>query len=149
MFTYFKHLLHAVCMEVFVTLPVQISFALCLQLVAQSLVALSVTNRKSEDSLVQGLVDLHIVFHLSKHRLTNFISIIEIYPECLHSLTVDFECTELVSYGLIESITSIGSRVTISVMGDTMSQIPVEAGAETGMWHHITRDRDLSLWIWY
>ena len=95
MFTYFKHLLHVVCMEVSVIL---LSFVLSLQLVAQSLVALSVTNRKSEESLVQGLVDLHIVFHLSKHRLTNFISIIEIYPECLHSLTVDFECTELVSY---------------------------------------------------
>ena len=28
-----------------------------------------------------------------------------------------------------------------------MSQIPVEAVAETGMWHRITRDWDLSVWI--
>ena len=35
----------------------------------------------------------------------------------------------------------------ISVEGDTMSQIPVEAVAETGMWHRITRDWDLSVWI--
>ena len=35
----------------------------------------------------------------------------------------------------------------ISVEGDTMSQIPVEAVTETGMWHRITRDWDLSVWI--
>ena len=35
----------------------------------------------------------------------------------------------------------------ISVEGDTMSQIPVEAVAETGMWHRITRDWDLSVCI--
>ena len=35
----------------------------------------------------------------------------------------------------------------ISVEGDTMSQMPVEAVAETGMWHRITRDWDLSVWI--
>ena len=35
----------------------------------------------------------------------------------------------------------------ISGEGDTMSQIPVEAVAETGMWHSIIRDLDLSVWI--
>ena len=35
----------------------------------------------------------------------------------------------------------------ISVEGDTMSQIPVETVAETGMRRRITRDWDLSVWI--
>ena len=35
----------------------------------------------------------------------------------------------------------------ISVEGDTMSQISVEAVAETGMWHRITHDWDFSVWI--
>ena len=35
----------------------------------------------------------------------------------------------------------------ISVEGDTMSQISVEAVAETGMWHRFTRDWDLIIFI--
>ena len=50
---------------------------------------------------------------------------------------------------LIESTTSIGSRVTNLGWGwyDVTNISP--GVAETGMWHHITRDWDLSLWIRY
>ena len=34
-----------------------------------------------------------------------------------------------------------------SLQGDTMSQIPVEVEAETGMCNRITRDWDLSVWM--
>ena len=50
---------------------------------------------------------------------------------------------------IIESTTSIGSRVTNLGRGWYDVTNPSRGVAETGMWHRITRDRDLSLWIRY
>ena len=50
---------------------------------------------------------------------------------------------------LIESTTSIGSRVTNLGRGWYDVTNPSRGVAETGMWHRITRDRDLSLWTQY
>ena len=51
---------------------------------------------------------------------------------------------------IIESSTSIGSRVTYLGLGwYDVTNLRRDVAAETGMWHRITRDRDLSLWNRY
>ena len=51
--------------------------------------------------------------------------------------------------GLIESITSIGSRVKNLGQGWYNITNQSRCVAKTGMWRRITGDRDLSLWIRY